>query len=141
MTNRLVKNIITIVMILTMTIVPVCAAGDSATTVVQPRYSNIGSVVLTLAFDESNVAHCCLSVDLCEHGSGISGLVKLFNSEGTCIKIWSVSDYEEPISNEFTYQCTYGETYTVTFEGYAYSNNQTPADRIEVSVSNTCIDR
>ena len=140
-TSKLAKNIIALIMIMSMTIIPVCAAGDGTSTIVQPRYSNIGSAVITLGFDENNVAYCCISVDPFLHGSGISGLMKFFDSEGTCLEIWPVSDYERPILQEFTYQCTYGETYTATFEGYAYSNNGTAPDRLELSVSNTCIDK
>ena len=89
----------------------------------------------------NNVAYCGISVAPLLHGSGVSGLMKIFDSDGVCLEIWSVSDYVDPIMQEFTYQCEYGETYTVTFAGYAYSNNGTAADRLELSVSNTCIDR
>ena len=89
----------------------------------------------------NNVAYCGISVAPLLHGSGVSGLMKIFDSDGVCLEIWSVSDYVDPIMQEFTYQCEYGETYTITFAGYAYSNNGTAADRLELSVSNTCINR
>ncbi|MBQ5676431.1 MAG: hypothetical protein IIV45_15420 [Lachnospiraceae bacterium] len=140
--NKVLNKAITLFLIIAMTVLPVCAGGDGASsTAVQPRYNNIGSVVLSLEFDMNNVAYCGISVTPFQHGSGISGLMKIFDSDGVCLKIWSVSDYVDPIMQEFTYQCEYGETYTVTFAGYAYSNNGTAADRLELSVSNTCIDR
>lgn len=140
--SKVVNKAISLFLIIAMTVLPVCAGGDGAsTTAVQPRYNNISSAVLSLEFDMNNVAYCCISVSPFSHGSGVSGLMKFFDSEGTCLEIWSVSDYERPIMQEFTYQCEYGETYTVTFAGYAYSNNGTAADRLELSVSNTCIDK
>ena len=54
--------------------------------------------------------------------------------------VWSVSDYDEPFFKEVSYQGEYGETYTATFGGYAYSNNGTPADRLDLSVTGTCKD-
>ena len=140
--NKVLSKAITLFLILAMTVLPVCAGGDGASsTAVQPRYSNIGSATLSLEFDMNNVAYCGIAVDTLPHGSGVSGLMKIFDSDGVCLKIWSVSDYVDPIMQEFTYQCEYGETYTVTFAGYAYSRNGTAADRLELSVSNTCIDR
>lgn len=140
--NKVLNKAITLFLIIAMTVLPVCAGGDGASsTAVQPRYNNISSVVLSLEFDMNNVAYCGISVAPLLHGSGVSGLMKIFDSDGVCLEIWSVSDYVDPIMQEFTYQCEYGETYTVTFAGYAYSNNGTAADRLELSVSNTCIDR
>ena len=139
--NKVLSKAITLFLIVAMTVLPVCAGGDGAnSTAVQPRYSNIGSATLSLEFDMSNVAHCGISVTPLPHGSGVSGLMKIFDSDGVCLEIWSVSDYVRPIMQEFTYQCEYGETYTVTFAGYAYSNNGTAADRLELSVTATCED-
>lgn len=64
--------------------------------------------------------------------------MKLFDSDGICIEIWFVSDYVKPILAEFAYQGEYGETYTLTFAGYAYSNNGTVTDRVELSAVGTC---
>ena len=127
------KTIVAVVLAMVMMTMPVCA--EEAIT---PYFNNINNVSLTIAFDVDNVAHCILSVSTLSHGSGVSGLMKLFDSDGTCLEIWSVSDYEQPIIEENTYQCTYGETYTVTFEGYAYSNNNTAPDRLEISSTATC---
>ena len=139
--NKMASKVLTMVLIMSMFVVPVCAAGDGATTIVQPRYGNISTVVLTLAFDMNNVAHCGISVSPYAHGTGISGLMRLYDDEGNCLAIWSVSDYERPFMQEFTYQCTYGETYVASFTGYAYSNNGTAADRLELAVENTCVDK
>ena len=139
--NKVLNKAITLFLIIAMTVLPVCAGGDGASsTAVQPRYNNISSVVLSLEFDMNNVAYCGISVAPLLHGSGVSGLMKIFNSDGVCLEIWSVSDYVDPIMQEFTYQCEYGESYTVTFAGYAYSNNGTAADRLELSVTAICED-
>ena len=129
------KTIVAVVLAMVMMTMPVCA--EEAIT---PYFSNISRASLTIAFDTSNVVYCTLSVTPFSHGSGVSGLMKLFNSDGTCLEIWSVSDYEKPIAAENTYQGVYGETYTVTFEGYAYSNNGTAPDRLEISTTGTCVD-
>lgn len=137
----LVSKVITLILIMSIFWVPVCAAGNEISTMVQPRYGNISSIALTLGFDQNNVAYCGISVSLYAHGSGISGLMRLYDDDGNCLAVWSVSDYDEPYMKEFTYQCTYGETYVASFTGYAYSNNGTAADRIEVEIENTCIDK
>ena len=103
-----------------------------------PRYNNVGNVSLFLNTDSNHVIYIGLSAETYSHGSGISGLVKLFDSDGNCISIWSVSDYEKPIAVEFTYQGERRETYTAQFHGYAYSNNGTAADRIEIENTITC---
>lgn len=137
--KKILKNTIVVLMVLMISAVPALAADNESSSMIQPRYNNVGSATITLGFDGNNVAYCSISVTPYNHGSGISGVMKLFNSDGDCIAIWSVSDYERPIAAEFTHQCTYGETYTLTFEGYAYSNNQTAADRLELSTTNTCV--
>ena len=103
-----------------------------------PRFNNVGNVSLFLNTDNNNVIYIGLSVETYSHGSGVSGLMKLFDSAGTCVAIWSVSDYEKPIGVEFTYQGVRRETYTAQFHGYAYSNNGTAADRIEIENTITC---
>lgn len=139
MKSKLFKTIISIFMVMSMMAVPVSAArGDDM--VIQPYYSNISSAQIYITFDMSNVVYCGLSLTEYAHGSGVSGIMKLFNSNGNCIAAWSVSDYESPYAVENTYQGVYGETYTVTFEGYAYSNNQTAPDRLELSVTARCED-
>ena len=103
-----------------------------------PRFNNISEAALFIDFDSNYTVYIGLSVTAYSHGSGVSGLVKLFDSEGTCLAIWPVSDYEKPISQEFTYPGVLGETYTATFAGYAYSNNGTAADRLELEITATC---
>ena len=103
-----------------------------------PRFNNINNATLLIDFDRDYTVYIGLSVAAYSHGSGVSGLVKLFDSEGTCLEIWSVSDYEKPIGAEFSYPGVLGETYTATFTGYAYSNNGTPADRLELEITGTC---
>lgn len=137
-----IRNVLVAVMlIMVMAVIPVCAAEQDAVTYsVQPRFNNVASAVLTMGFDTNNVVYCALSVDTYAHGSGVSGIMKLFDSSGTCLAVWSVSDYERPVLVENTYQGVYGETYTCTFFGYAYSNNQTPPDELNMSVTDTCVD-
>lgn len=127
------KNIIkvlAIVMAISMMTISVSAAT--------PRFNNVGNVSLLLDYDSDYVVYVGLSVVPYSHGSGVSGLMKLFDSAGTCVAIWSVSDYDKPIGVEFTYQGVRRETYTAQFHGYAYSNNGTAADRIEIENTITC---
>ena len=129
MKKRILK-VLSVVLVMVMFTLPVSAAT--------PRFNNIGEAALFMAFDTNYTVYVGLSVATYTHGSGVSGLVKLFDSEGTCLAIWSVSDYEKPIGVEFTYPGVRGETYTATFAGYAYSNNGTPADRLELEITATC---
>ena len=125
-----ILKVLTIVLVMVMLSIPVSAAT--------PRFNNVSEAVLFMDFDRNYTVYIGLSVDAYSHGSGVSGLVKLFDSEGTCLEIWSVSDYEKPISQEFTYPGVKGETYTATFAGYAYSNNGTAADRLELEYTAVC---
>jgi hypothetical protein len=136
--SKFITIIITVMPILITTIMPVGAAYNDNMMYATPRYSVVNNVTLGIGFDTNNVAYVTLTADMFSNGSGISGIAKLFNSEGTCIAAWSVSDYVEPIGVEFTHQCEYGKTYTATFEGYGYSNNGTAPDRLELSVTGTC---
>lgn len=136
--SKFTTIIITIMLIFATTITPISAAYNDNMVYVTPRYGNVNNVALGIGFDANNVAYVTLVADMFSNGSGISGIAKLFNSEGTCIAAWSVSDYVEPIGAEFTHQCEYGKTYTATFEGYGYSNNGTAPDRLELSVTGTC---
>jgi len=125
-----IVRIVALVIAISMMTLPVSAAT--------PRFSNIADVSLFLDYDSDYVVYIGLTVDTYSHGSGVSGLMKLFDSDGTCVAIWSVSDYEKPIGVEFTYQGERRETYTAQFHGYAYSNNGTAADRIEIENTITC---
>lgn len=139
--KQILKTVIAVLLAMSMTLVPVCAAEQVVTTSgVQPRANNISAATLTIGFDMNNVVYCGLSVVPYDHGSGVSGIMKLFNSSGTCLAVWSVSDYVRPIMAENTYQGVYGETYTCTFFGYAYSNNQTAPDELDLSVTARCED-
>ena len=119
---------------------PICASAEYEVRGIEPRYNNVGGVSLTIGFDTNDVVYVTLSAATYSHGSGVSGVIKLFDSDGNCLDVWSVSDYVEPIFSEVSYQGEYGETYTATFGGYAYSNNGTPADRLDLSVTGTCKD-
>ena len=129
MKKRILK-LLTVIMVMVMFTIPVSAAT--------PRFNNINNASLFMAFDSNYTVYVGLSVAAYSHGSGVSGLVKLFDSEGTCLAIWPVSDYEKPLGAEFTYPGVRGETYTATFAGYAYSNNGTAADRLELEISAVC---
>ena len=137
--KQVTKTIFVTVMVMCMTMTRVYAADQMAYSV-QPRYNNVASAALTIGFDTNNVVYCCITVNQYSHGTGVSGIMKLFDSAGKCLAVWSVSDYEDPIGTENTYQGVYGETYTCTFFGYAYSNNQTPPDELDMSVTGTCVD-
>ncbi len=129
MKKRILK-VLTVVLVMVMFTIPVSAAT--------PRFNNISTASLLMDFDTNYTVYVGLNVSAYTHGSGVSGLVKLFDSEGTCLAIWPVSDYEKPLGAEFTYPGVRGETYTATFAGYAYSNNGTAADRLELEISAVC---
>lgn len=137
MKKSVMKTILAVLMVMSLASMPVCAAD---TAMIQPYFNNVSSAQLTIAFDMNNVVYCNLSLTPYSHGSGVSGVMKLYDSSNTCLAVWPISDYERPLVIENTYQGVYGETYTATFEGYAYSNNQTAADRLELSVTDTCVD-
>ena len=125
-----ILKVLAVILTMVMFTIPVSAAT--------PRFNNIGDASLFMGFDSNYTVYVGLAVDTYSHGSGVSGLIKLFDSEGTCLQIWSVSDYEKPIGVEFSYPGVKGETYTATFAGYAYSNNGTAADRLELEITETC---
>lgn len=131
------KSFVSMVLALLVTVMPVCASEASYSTVT-PRFNNISAAMLGLGFDMDNMVYCSISIEPYSNCTGISGIMKLFDSNGTCLAVWSVSDYERPIGVEFSYQGVYRETYTATFEGYAYSNNGTQPDRLELSITDTC---
>lgn len=131
------KSFVSMVLVLLVTVMPVCASEASYSTVT-PRFNNISAAMLGLGFDMDNMVYCSISIEPYSNCTGISGIMKLFDSNGTCLAVWSVSDYERPIGVEFSYQGVYRETYTATFEGYAYSNNGTQPDRLELSITDTC---
>ncbi|MBR2036568.1 MAG: hypothetical protein IKA09_02445 [Lachnospiraceae bacterium] len=128
--KKCILKVLTVVLVMVMFTIPVSAAT--------PRFNNIGAASLLMAFDTNYTVYVGLNISPYTHGSGVSGLVKLFDSEGTCLAIWPVSDYEKPLGAEFTYPGIEGETYTATFAGYAYSNNGTAADRLELEYTAVC---
>ena len=105
-----------------------------------PCFNNIGSALLTIGFDMNNMVYCGFLISPYENCSGFSGVMKLYDSSGTRLKSWAIVDYEEPYSVENTYQGVYGETYTVTFQGYAYNNAGGMYDELDMAVTDTCID-
>ena len=141
--NRKIRFIAKLLMVsisLQLTFLPVCAADNNiaVSSSVMPRFNNVINASLSIGFKENNMVYCSIGISPYLHCTGISGIMKLFDSDGTCLAVWSVSDYERPIFQEFSYQGVYGETYTATFEGYAYSNNGTQPDRLELSITDTC---
>lgn len=139
MKRNFLKVVTVVVLVLSIMIVPVCAA-DANDSSIQPYYTHTQLIRLSIGFDTNNVVYCSLIANLYSTGTGTSGLMKLFDSSATLLQTWSVSDYEEPIGVEHTYQGTYGETYTLTYGGYVYGNNMTVPDRIDLSVSDRCVD-
>ena len=146
--KNLVKLFLTMIIVASMAIVPVFAAdniGEAVITsgnlngdVAVPFYNNVNSVTLTLAFDTNNTVYCGISATPYSHGTGLSGLLKLYDSSGTCLEMWHVSDYERPIIAEFTYPGVRKETYTVTFSGYAYGTGGSYPDLLDLTKTATC---
>lgn len=139
MKKRIVKTIVAVILAMNIMILPVFAANSVATASVEPRLNNISKATLTLGFDMSNVAYCSFSLSPYSHCTGFSGMMRLYDSNGTQLKSWAVTDYESPYVVEKTWQCEYGETYTLTFQGYAYGDG-TMYDDINLSVESTCTD-
>lgn len=135
--KRKIKTMLAVVMAMMMLVLPVCA-GDFAVKSIEPYLGCVDSVALSMSFDTNNVVYCSLTATGLSNTSGISGVMQLHDSRGNVLKSWAVSDYEEPFSCEFTYQGRYWATYTLTFEGYAYSNNGTLPDRLELDVTGQC---
>ena len=130
-----IKTLVALILSISMMTISVCAEG-----VITPYFNNVSRASVSIGFDTNNVVYCGLSLAPYSHCTGVSGLMRLYDSDDNCLKIWSVSDYESPFLVENTYQGVYGEEYTVTFTGYAYSNNGTAADRLELAVSAVCED-
>lgn len=137
--NKISKILLVAVLVMNMGIIPIAAANDVVTASVEPRLNNIASATLSLGFDMKNVAYCEVGLSPYSHCTGFDGMMRLFDSAGNQLKSWSVSDYVEPYSIEKTWQCEYGKTYTVTFQGYAYGSG-TMYDEINLSVTGTCED-
>lgn len=134
--NKKIKTMLAVALAVMMMSMTVCAEEAN----VNARFNNVSLASLTINFDKNNTVYCTLNVSGYAHLTGVSGLMKLFDSSGNRVAIWAVSDYDLPVLVENTYQGKYGETYTVTFGGYAYSNNQTAADRLDLSITGTCKD-
>ncbi len=139
MKKSIMKMFMAIVLAVNIMILPVCAA-DSAGSSIQPYYAHTQSATLSIGFDMDNVIYCSLVVVPYSTGTGTSGLMKLYDSSGALLATWSISDYESPIAAEHTYQGKYGERYTVTYGGYVYGNNMTAPDRIDLSITDSCVD-
>ena len=133
-----IKKLVAVVLAVVMSVLPVCAASEVATAAVEPRFNHTMGADLAIGFDTSNVVHGTLLINPYNSASGVSGTMKLYDANGTCLAVWPVSDYSEPFAVENTYQGRYGATYTLTFKGYVYGNNGVAADSIELQVTGTC---
>ncbi len=104
------KLLITMVLVLSMTLLPVCAADKMLSTYsnISPRFNNISGAYITIGFRMNDMIYCSVDVDPYTNCSGISGIMKLFDSNGNCLEVWSVSDYERPIFHEFSFQGVFG---------------------------------
>ena len=131
------KAIVAVVLAMVMSVLPVCAADMSARAV-DPRFQHAATVDLIIGFDTNNVVHGTLLVNPYDSAAGVSGTMKLYDSNGTTLAVWPVSDYSTPFLIENTYQGRYGATYTLYFKGYVYGRNNTAADPIELQVTGTC---
>lgn len=134
--KKIYKTIIAILLSVNLMVLPVIAADDTIV-YVEPRFNNIAMATLSIGFDSNYVAYCELSLSPYSHCTGFDGMMRLFDSNGTQLKSWAISDYESPYCVEKTWQCEYGKTYTVTFQGYAYGTNSM-YDEINLSLSDKC---
>ena len=137
-TKKLFKTVVAVIIAVNMMILPICA-NEKVVTCGEPRLNNIFSASLTLGFDTNNVAYCGISVIPYSNCTGFDGIMRLLDADGNQLKSWSISDFESPYDAERTWQCEYGKTYTVTFQGYAYGTNSM-YDEINLSNTGTCKD-
>lgn len=131
------KALVAVVLAMVMSVLPVCAADNTARAI-DPRFQHASSVELLIGFDANNVVHGTLFVAPYDTAAGVSGTMKLFDSNGTTLAVWPVSDYSSPFMIENIYQGQYGQTYTLYFKGYVYGRNNTAADPVELQVTGTC---
>ena len=136
MQKRMIRFICTVLLAFNMIVVPVYASSNIAT-YTEPRWNNIAMATLTIGFDSNNVAYLGMSVTPYSNCTGFDGMLRFYDSNGTQLKSWSISDFVEPYETEKTWQCEEGKTYTVTFQGYAYGTNSM-YDDINLSVTDTC---
>lgn len=137
--KKLCKTMLAVMLAMNFVIIPVFAAGNVVVASVEPRLNNISSATLSLGFDMNNVAYCSINLSPYSHCTGFDGMMRFYDSNGNQLKSWSVYDHESPYGVENTWQCEYGKTYTVTFQGYAYGSG-TMYDEINLSVTGTCED-
>ena len=136
--KRLLKTVAAVIIAVNLMILPICASENVAICA-EPRLNNIFSASLSLGFDTDNVIYCNISVTPYSHCTGFDGIMRLFDADGNQLKSWSISDFEEAYMQERTWQCEYGKTYTVTFQGYAYGTDSM-YDEINLSNTGTCED-
>lgn len=139
--KRFLKTVTVLILLLSMSVMPVTAAyGGGTGSVIRPMSNYISTASVSIAFDSNYKAYCSLVVTGKDGISGVSGLMKLFegdSTDGTCLEVWSVSDYVQPIGAEFTYQCEQGKTYTVQFVGYCYGKTGLTPDRMDMTSTAT----
>jgi hypothetical protein len=140
MKKNVCKLFLLSVLILNVMVMPICAENTKSVTVdlKSPRYNNISNASLYLGYDDNNIARCSIVVTPYTNCSGISGLMRLVDSNGNMVGSWAITDYESPYSVTRNCQCQAGKEYTLTFQGYAYSNDGTIFDDIELEIKNTC---
>ena len=78
-----ILKVLAVILTMVMFTIPVSAA--------MPRFNNIGDASLFMGFDSNYTVYVGLAVDTYSHGSGVSGLIKLYDSDGTCLEIWSAA--------------------------------------------------
>ncbi len=139
MKRKILKALLVTMIAFNVMILPISAANKS-TTNVAPCWNNINASTLIIGFDENYIGYLNFSLVPYGHCTGFSGAMKLYDSAGNMLKSWAITDQESPYGVEKTYQCQYGETYTLTFDGYAYGTNSM-YDEIHMSVTDTCLGR
>lgn len=136
--KKLLRIVAAVLLTINMMTVSVCAE-DNIAAYVQARYNNVAAATLSMGFDTSNVGYFCITLNPYSHCTGLDGMMRLLDADGNLIKSWAVYDHESPYLVENTWQCEYGKTYTVTFQGYAYGAG-TMYDDIVLSVTGSCVD-
>ena len=140
MKKRIYKLFLIAILSMNIMVMPVYAGQIKSVSIdlKSPRYNNISTASLYLGYDANNVASCSIVVTPFPNCSGISGMMRLLDSNGNAVGSWAVTDYESPYSVTRTCQCQAGKEYTLTFQGYAYSNDGTMFDDIVLEIKNIC---
>lgn len=121
--KKLLMSMIAVSMAMMLMVVPVFASGNNT---IVPYLNHAYDISLSLKIEDNDDGSCVLMANLDGSGTGISGIMKLYDPSGACVAMWSVSNY--PGNGGFVYEshtysgATMSGTWKLTFSGYIYGN-------------------